>query len=230
MMPVPAADHSITRVPRSKSSAREFYDRISGFYDLLTTLGERRIIAAGLQKLAVQRSECILEIGFGTGNALVVLTDAAGAAGKVCGIDISSGMCRVARRKIQEAGLFNITMLSLGDAVSLPYRNAAFDAIFISFTLELFDTLHIPLVLADCHRVLRPEGRICVVALSKDAELGSAGRLYEKLHVRFPQVLDCRPIPLGSILRHEGFQVLDSELHALWWLPVGIVLAQKNAW
>jgi ubiquinone/menaquinone biosynthesis C-methylase UbiE len=227
-MPVSSADNSITRVLRPNSSAKVFYDRISGFYDLLAASSERRYTVAGLHKLTVKPGQNVLEIGFGTGQALVALAQAVGDEGNVCGIDISEGMYRVAQRRVQKAGISNRINLSLGDAINLPYQSATFDAVFTSFTLELFDTPQIPEVLAECRRVLKPDGRICVVALSKDKKLGLVGKLYEYLHTRFPKYLDCRPIPILAILSREGFRVLDAEQHAMWGLPVGIALAETT--
>lgn len=222
-------ENPYTRVPRSKASAQDFYNRISGFYDLLAASSERRYTEAGLQKLAVKDGESVLEIGFGTGQALVALAHAVGEMGRVCGIDISTGMYRVARRRILEAGISHRVELCVGDAQSLPWKDAQFDALFISFTLELFDTPQIPMVLAECQRVLMRQGRVCVVALSKDKGLGPIGQLYEWLHNKFPTYLDCRPIPIESILNREGFRVIEAEQRTMWGLPVGIVLAEKQA-
>jgi demethylmenaquinone methyltransferase/2-methoxy-6-polyprenyl-1,4-benzoquinol methylase len=228
-MPLSTADEQFTRVSRSKASAKDFYDRLSSYYDLLAASSERRYTEAGLHKLAVKDGESVLEIGFGTGQAMVTLARAVGGAGRVVGIDISTGMYRVARRRIQEAGLSHRVELCLGDAQSLPWEDARFDAVFISFTLELFDTPEIPLVLTECRRVLKRRGRICVVALSKDKGLGPIGQLYEWLHTKFPTYLDCRPIPIESILNREGFQVIEADQRTMWGLPVGIVLAEKQA-
>lgn len=217
---------SFTRVDRSSIAARDFYNRISAFYDLLAASSERRYTGLGLRLLAVRQGQRVLEIGFGTGQALVALSHAVGAAGQVFGLDISEGMCHVARRRSRQAGVLHRVGLTQGDAMGLPFPSAYFDALFMSFTLELFDTPQIPQVLASCRRVLKPSGRLCIVSLSKDRHLGLMGQLYERLHNRFPNYLDCRPIPLVFILEQEGFNILAAQQHAMWGLPVGIALAE----
>jgi demethylmenaquinone methyltransferase/2-methoxy-6-polyprenyl-1,4-benzoquinol methylase len=214
-----------TRVKRSTEEAKATYDSLSRYYDWLAA-SEKKYIDIGLRQLAAQPGEQILEIGFGTGYALLALARAVGASGKVCGIDISAGMYQVATKKLSEAGLLERVELKLGDARALEYDAGTFDGILMSFTLELFDTPDIPLVLAACRRVLRGSGRLCVVALSKDAELGLVGRLYEWLHGQFPAYIDCRPIPVQQVLQEAGFEPTAVEERSMWGLPVEVVLAR----
>ena len=94
----------------------------------------------------------------------------------------------------------------------------------MSFTLELFDTTDIPKVLAECRRVLRPGGRICVVAVSKEGKQGMAIKTFEWTHRHFPNLVDCRPIYVARSLDDAGFLMQTSEVEHMW-VPVEIVLA-----
>ena len=173
----------ILRVIRSKKEARTSYDRLSRWYDLLTR-SEKKITRTGLQYLEPHPGERILEAGFGTGQALIELGRAISPGGKAVGVDISEGMRQVARKRIVKAGLDKTVELTCGDAVHLPFRDEAFEAVFMSFTLELFDTPEIPLVLAECRRVLWKGGRLGIVALVK--ENSRSVRVYEWFHVHMP--------------------------------------------
>ena len=62
------------------------------------------------------------------------------------------------------------------------------DGIFMSFTLELFDTPDIPRVLAECNRVLKPGGRLVVVGMSKEGPQGLLIRAFEWTHQHFPNL------------------------------------------
>jgi ubiquinone/menaquinone biosynthesis C-methylase UbiE len=223
------AELELSRVTRSKAEAIETYDRISGWYDLLEGSWEKKIRDVGLQKLAVQRGEIALEIGPGTGHGILALARSAGESGRVYGIDLSSRMLRLTYARAQKSGCSDRVTLARGDAEHLPLHSQSFDAVFMSFTLELFDTPEIPPVLAECSRVLRRGGRIGVVSLSKAGESRWMRRLYEWGHRRFPRFLDCRPMYVQQALEGAGFQIRDARLMALVGLPVEIVIARKSA-
>lgn len=212
-------------ITRTKERARLNYNRLSGWYDLLAG-SERRYTDAGLDLLRVMPGETVLEVGFGTGRALAVLARSAGGAGRVYGIDLSDGMIRVTRARLKAGGWSGQVDLLGGDAARLPFSASQFHAIFMSFTLELFDTPEIPLVLQECARVLRQGGRLGVVALSRKGELGPMVMLYEWAHRTWPNYIDCRPIVVHDELQSAGFHILESLRMSMWGLPVDIVVAK----
>ena len=215
----------ISRVTRSRGAARLSYDRMSRWYDWFAA-SEKKFADLGLALLDVHPGEQVLEIGFGTGYALVRLAGAVGVSGQVHGIDISEGMRQVSEERLSKTGLGERVELHLGDAASLPYPDRSFDAAFMCFTLELFDTPEIPLVLAECRRVLKDTGRLCVVSLLKENTW--VVDLYEWFHRRLPAVVDCRPIFIQRSLEAQGFTIRAARVERMWGLPVGIVLAGNS--
>jgi ubiquinone/menaquinone biosynthesis C-methylase UbiE len=201
------------------------YDRLSRGYDRLAA-SERPLIAEGLRRLAPGPGERLLEIGSGTGWALASLARAVQPGGIALGLDRSRGMLEVARVRL--AGAEARAGLGCADARCLPLAAASLDAIFISFTLELFPDPDWLQVLQECRRVLRSGGRLGVVGLLQVPQPGWMSRLYTWLHIRFPAALDCRPVPVEDWLTRAGFQISSLEQHSLWGLPVAIVMAQRG--
>lgn len=220
------SEQSVSRVLRSKDAARASYNQMSGWYDLVSGSSEKKFRDIGIQKLAAQAGESILEIGYGTGHCILALAQAVGNTGKVYGIDISDGMRAITEERVRKTGLLDRVDLRIGDATSLPFAAGSLDAVFMSFTLELFDTPEIPLVLEQCHRALRPGGRIVVVALVWKP--GLAVRIYEWFHEKMPTAVDCRPILARDDLQSAGFSISDCEALLMWGLPVEIIRAEKK--
>lgn len=217
----------ISRVTRTRAQAQAAYDRISKWYDLLEGRWERKLKDVGLQKLGIREGEIVLEVGFGTGHGILALARSVGATGRVYGIDLSAKMIEITRESVRKKGLEDRVELIQGDALQLPFETDFFDAAFMSFVLELFDTPEIPRVLHECLRVLQVGGRICVVSLSKMGGPSRMRRLYEWGHRVFPRILDCRPIYVERALREAGFAVSDATIGSVAGLPVEVVLATK---
>jgi demethylmenaquinone methyltransferase/2-methoxy-6-polyprenyl-1,4-benzoquinol methylase len=219
--------HGVLRVLRTRDEARAFYNKIARVYDFLSESTEEPIRKSGLDQLDVRDGERVLEIGFGTGTSLVELARLVGSDGKVLGVDIADQMLHVARQRLRDRLLEDRVELICGDATTLPYLSDSVDAIFTSFTLELFDTPEIPAVLAEWRRVLRPGGRLVVVSMSKEGENGAIVHMFEWTHKHFPNFLDCRPIFVRQAVRAAGFKI-DSAERKTMWVPVEIVLGRKD--
>jgi ubiquinone/menaquinone biosynthesis C-methylase UbiE len=144
-------------------------------------------------------------------------------------VDISGGMCRVARGRLTQAGVSSsVAAIVCGDAISLPFPSGAFDVVFMSFTLELFDTADISRVLKECWRVLRDDGRLGVVVLGESSRPNLMQRLYVWAHRCFPAWIDCRPIPVIDILVEYSFRIDDVTCGSMWGLPVAVAVASKG--
>lgn len=211
--------------------AEQFYDRISHAYDMIADGGEHVARERGLALLAAKPGESVLEIGFGTGHSLVTLAEAVGDTGSVSGVDISSGMRDVAKRRLAKDGHDQTVRLVVQETPPLPFADGKFSAVSISFTLELFPLETIPAVLAECKRVLKPGGRLGVVSMATvdDGEPESVlERTYVWMHTHFPHIVDCQPIPLETLVTDAGFSIAEQERIDLFTMPVAIVVARAN--
>lgn len=211
------------RVLQSKAETKAYYDKIAGVYDLLAEFSEGPMRQAGLKLLNAVAGETILEIGCGTGHCLVEIARAVGPQGKAIGIDVSRSMLdETEQLLVQERA-----ELHCCDAADLPIDAGTVDGIFVSFTLELFDTREIPNVLREWKRVLKPGGRLVVVAISKEELPGLVSKPFEWTHHHFPNLMDCRPIHVRRALEAVDFEI-DTGLIDSMWVPVEIVRGIKR--
>lgn len=227
---------STSRVLRTKEEARANYDEWSTVYDFISPDGlDSSFREVSVEMLGPADGDRVLEIGFGTGRAIIDIARRVGARGEVHGIDISEGMLNEALRRIAEEsaserglpGEGKNIFLVCRDASPLPFKDKTFDQVYIAFTLELFDTLEIPILLEEVRRVLKDEGRLCVVALAKRAKEGFLTKVYEWLHEKVPSVLDFRPIFVKETIQDAKFTVLQMKFWSTFGVPVDIVLAKK---
>ena len=220
------AERGVLRVLTTKSETQAFYDKIAHIYDLMSEKTEGPLKQQGLGKLAARPGERILEIGFGTGHSLTALAEAVGPSGRVFGIDLSPKMRDLAQKNLNDRHLADRAELFCGDATKLPLPDGSLDGVFSSFTLELFDNPEMPVVLAECQRVLKPGGRLAIVSVSKEGKESLLVEAYEWTHKHFPNLMDCRPIFARRAIEAAGFTIADSNIGHMW-VPVEIVLARK---
>ena len=205
------------------AQTRASYNRLARWYDWFAG-SEAVFTRAGLDLLNAQPGERVLEIGPGTGGALLELAKQVTPAGLAVGIDLSEGMLRRAQAKARERA--DQPCLVMSDAVCQPVACHSFDGVFFSFTLELFSEVEILRVLAEARRVLRSGGRLSVVSLRLPPHPDLAVRIYQWLNHRFPALIDCRPIRLNEILIESGFEIQNSQSRSMWGLAVQITTAK----
>jgi demethylmenaquinone methyltransferase/2-methoxy-6-polyprenyl-1,4-benzoquinol methylase len=130
----------------------ERYDRTNDVLSLGQTRLWRRAVARAVDARPGQR---VLDLAAGTGSSSVPFR-AAGALVVPC--DFSLGMLRVGKRR--QPALHFVA----GDALRLPFRDGAFDAVTISFGLR--NVADPDAALRELGRVTRPGGRLVVCEFS----------------------------------------------------------------
>lgn len=216
----------VAPVAGTRADTRAAYDRIAPYYEAMEGFWERRARTVGLEVLAPARRSAVFDLGCGPGYTLAQLADSVGPGGTAMGIDISARMCALARQRLQSASPGDRSGVVQADGLQMPFADDTFDFGFLSFTLELFPTGEIPGVLAECRRVLRPGGRLAVVALDKRRPAPLMQRAYQWGHGRFPRVLDCRPIHVQRSLEDSGWTVTEVRELSLLGLPVTVAGAE----
>ena len=150
------------------------FDAIAGRYDLLNdllSLGQVRLWRRAVARITGARpGERVLDLAAGTGTSSLTFT-ATGADCVAC--DFSLGMLRAGKSRLGAAGGVPADggdrppgQLSFvaGDALRLPFRDGAFDAVTISFGLR--NVADPGAGLAEMRRVTRPGGRLVVCEFS----------------------------------------------------------------
>lgn len=147
---------SLDKDPRDVAT---MFDAVARRYDLtndVISLGQDRAWRrATLAALAARPGETVLDLAAGTGTSSEPLADAGV---HVVPCDLSFGMLSVGKRRRPDLGFV------AGNATQLPFADASFDAVTISFGLRnVVDTEG---ALAEMLRVTRPGGRLVVCEFS----------------------------------------------------------------
>jgi len=180
--------------------SREHYEGRARWYDWANRLAallrgvsgtkERR---KAVQRLDLKPGDRVLEVSVGTGTNLPLIAEQAGAGGRMVGLDISPNMLERCREKLRARGL--TAGLVEGEAAHLPFRDAAFDAVFHHGGLAEFGDRRG--AIEEMARVARPGARvvICDAGVPADGKLSLANRLLLKTQPEYdkPPPIDLIP-------------------------------------
>ncbi|MGK0324995.1 MAG: demethylmenaquinone methyltransferase/2-methoxy-6-polyprenyl-1,4-benzoquinol methylase [Polaribacter sp.] len=207
-----------------KEQVAQMFDNISENYDDLN-----RIISLGIdvkwRKKVVEivgkkNPKQILDIATGTGD--LVLMMASLNPDRIVGLDISSGMLEVGKRKIEKAKLSNKIEMIVGDSEEIPFNENSFDAITVSFGVRNFANLDKGI--KEIARVLKPTGVLVILETSNPTKfpfkqgykfytnfiLPIIGKIFSKDKVAYSYLSEsANSFPFGeafnNILQKNGF-------------------------
>jgi len=207
-----------------KEQVAQMFDNISENYD-----GLNRVISLGIdvkwRKKVVKivgknNPKQILDIATGTGDLALMMASLNPE--KIIGLDISSGMLEVGKRKIDKAKLSNKIEMIVGDSEEMPFKDDTFDAITVSFGVRNFANLYKGI--KEIARVLKPDGVLVILETSNPTKfpfkqgyklytnlfLPIVGKLFSKDKVAYSYLSEsANSFPFGeafnNILQKNGF-------------------------
>ena len=158
----------MTRADLDKQPAEvaAMFDALAGRYDMMNdilSMGQVRLWRKRVQRILQARpGDRVLDLAAGTGTSSVVFAQS-GADCVAC--DFSLGMLQVGARKAADrqwrrGAVPGPVRFAAGDALRLPFRDRAFDAVTISFGLR--NVADPDTALAEMLRVTRPGGRLVI--------------------------------------------------------------------
>jgi demethylmenaquinone methyltransferase/2-methoxy-6-polyprenyl-1,4-benzoquinol methylase len=166
------------------------FDGLAGRYDLLNDVlsaGQDRYWRRAVARIvAAGPGERVLDLAAGTGTSSVSFTTA-GAACIAC--DFSLGMLQAGKQRAdrqRRGGAGSGVTFVAGDALALPFADAQFDAVTISFGLR--NVADPGQALAEMLRVTRPGGRLVVCEFSHLPVAGLDRVYHRALHTGGPAI------------------------------------------
>ncbi len=146
---------------------RQMFDSIAPAYDFMN-----RCMTMGIDKLWRRKAvslvgkshpQHLLDVATGTGDLAIQLCKKLKPK-SIIGIDLSTGMLEIGRKKVAEAQMSGVISLEEGDCLQMRFADGSFDAVTVAYGVRNFE--HLEQGYAEMCRVLKPGGLLCVVELS----------------------------------------------------------------
>lgn len=226
-MPLPSFDGSFEEPHRKQQLVDAVFDQVSSRYDLgneLLSFGMHRVWRQRLIDYArVQPHHRVLDIACGTGDVTFLV---APLVREVVGSDNNASMLELARRK-QPGDITNARFVE-ADAAALPFEDATFDRVLISFAARGLPPLDA--VARECFRVLKPRGELWNLDFARPsrrpldlayrATLYGLGAIVGTLLHGDPRTYTYIPV---SMAHYRGQYGLDATFRAAGFAPTEVI-------
>ncbi len=149
-------------VLRMFAKTAEHYDRMNRILSFGRDMAWRSEL---VRQADVSSDSAVLDVAVGTGDVALLLSERV-RTGKVVGLDLSRVMLAHAATKFRRAGAQQVSLVQ-GDGLRLPFADDTFDAATSAFALR--NVTDIAGLFAEMRRVLRPDGRMACLEISRPA-------------------------------------------------------------
>lgn len=212
----------VIRETISAHAAQRFYDRLGARHDW-AEFYESRAKQRALQLLELRTGLALLNAGCGTGREQHEIEASMSPGGRAIGVDISIVMARLTRQRTGSSTL-------QADIGALPFASKSFDRVFSSYVLDLIRYDEIGGILSEFRRVLRPDGRLVILALT-EGESGPSRAvvgLWKAIYGIAPIACGgCRPLRLSGLMQEAGYRQVTREVVVQFGVPSELIVAER---
>jgi ubiquinone/menaquinone biosynthesis C-methylase UbiE len=209
--------------------ARAFYDRFGRKQDW-QRFYEDPAIDRLIEHAAFGQARRVLEFGCGTGRfAQRLLRGLLPAQCTYLGIDVSGTMVGIARQRLGEWPGRAEVRLSDGSG-KLEQPDSSADRFVSNYVFDLLAPQQIASVLTQAHRVLVPDGLLCLVSLTHGRSLISraVSRTWQRICALSPALVGgCRPLDLTEFLSPQ-WRIQHLESVASFGLTSQVLIASRE--
>ncbi len=214
----------------TREEVRAFYDRFGALQDrqsFYEDIATRDLIAHA----NLEQARTVFDFGCGTGRfAANLLSNRLAENSSYMGSDLSATMVGIARRRLAQFGARAQVQLTDG-ALHLATSDATVDRFVSNYVLDLLPSNDIVLLLAEAHRVLTPNGRLCLVSGTHGVTAVSrfVSSAWARLHRLRPALVGgCRPIELLDFLDEHHWKVEYRNVVIGFGIPSEVVVGRKH--
>lgn len=213
---------SVRTAKLSKNEVVKVYSQTAFIYDIWGMLAETKARKRAIALANIQNGESVLEVAVGTGLTFREILKA-NPSGNNFGVDLTPAMVEKAklRAAILEVDNYHI---SVGDAYDLRFPDDQFDVLINNYMFDLLPEEDFTLVLNEFKRVLKPEGRIVLVNMTKGERFYQ--HFWELVYRINPKWLGgCRGVWLSQAMQGVGFNNIYRETVSRLGFPSEIITA-----
>lgn len=216
---------SIATAKLNKNEVVDVYTQTAPIYDLWGFLTETKARRRSLMLAKIKDGQSILEVAVGTGLTFEEILRA-NPTGQNVGVDLTPAMLERAKSRIDKLKVNNY-QLSIGDAYQLKFPDGQFDLLMNNYLFDLLPEKDFVSVLKEFERVLKPNGRIVLVNMTKGEHFYE--RFWESIYRINPRWLGgCRGVLLSKAMQMVGFTDLYRETISQMGFPSEIISAQAK--
>jgi ubiquinone/menaquinone biosynthesis C-methylase UbiE len=210
--------------------AQAFYNRMGAkqdwqaFYEAKAT---QNLIAHA----SFETAQAVFEFGCGTGAfAERLLTAHLSPEAQYVAVDSSATMIRLAQARLARFGS-RVQVWQTDGTLRFEAASSSYDRFVSTYVADLLSASDIAEMLSEAHRLLRPEGLLCLVSLTPGPMWFSrlVTGLWTGIHRLTPSLVGgCRPLELQALLFASQWQLVSVNVVTAFGIPSEIVVAKPQ--